>query len=102
MAEYLLTFAGYSVLFLLAAVPLFLACRNREDRRETANRFALSGLILAALSAVVDISSERFVAQCFDAGYRNCLDPGRAGMQLMMLFLYALVAWLTANVIRDQ
>jgi hypothetical protein len=87
----------FAVLALLAvlALPLWIAAA-RKGRTDTIRRFAVSGGVLAFACGVIAGSSDRLIKQCEAAGYPNCVDPGSAGMQLVMIGIYAIAAWAVA------
>ena len=89
--------ATFAVLALLAVLglPLWIAA-VRRGRTDTIRRFAIAGLVLAIACGVIAGSSDRLISQCEAAGYPNCVDPGAAGMQLVMIGIYAVAAWIVA------
>ncbi|HJQ77841.1 MAG TPA: hypothetical protein VJ948_11370 [Acidimicrobiia bacterium] len=80
---------------LIAAAPVFIVGRIRNEPR-LIRSFGLGALAIAALCAAVAAGSERQVSQCLDAGNSDCIDSGAAGLQLVMIVVYLIVAWSTA------
>ena len=89
--------ATFAVLVLLAvlALPLWIAAA-RKGRTDTIRRFALAGGVLALTCGIIAGTSDRLISQCEAAGYSNCVDPGAAGMQLVMIGIYVVAAWVVA------
>jgi hypothetical protein len=80
---------------LLAAVPVFLVGRVRNEPR-LVRSFGLGAIAVAILCAAIAAGSERQVAQCLEAGNSDCIDSGAAGLQLVIVVIYVIAAWSTA------
>lgn len=89
--------ATFAVLVLLAvlALPLWIAAA-RKGRTDTIRRFAITGAVIAFACGVIAGTSDRLISQCEAAGYPNCVDPGAAGMQLVVIGIYVIFAWVVA------
>jgi uncharacterized membrane protein len=88
----LVMFGG--LLIALAAPLLYMAWRR--ERLVTARNFLIGAGVVAILCSVLAVVSERQVLQCLDAGNSDCVDSGAAGMQLLLIGLFAVAAWLNA------
>lgn len=82
------------LLLVLSAPVTYVAWR--KDRISTMRNFLVGAFVVALACAVLDVVSERQIAQCLDAGYSTCFDVGRAGLQLLFVGLFAATAWLNA------
>jgi hypothetical protein len=76
-------------------VPLLIVARKRR-RPDTARKFAVAALCVAAVSAIISFTSDRLVAQCEAAGNPACIDSGSAGMKLVIVAIFAIVTWVVA------
>ena len=76
--------AGFTPLWIVAA---------RMGRRLTIRNYAIAGAVVALLSALVEVASNRAVAQCEVEGNPSCFDPGGAGLELVMISLYFIATW---------
>lgn len=83
------------------ASPLFYQTR-RLGRIETTKRFVIGGAVVAFISASLAAASNQNVDQCLDAGHKDCIDGGTAGMQILFMFGYLVTAWWVAKVFADQ
>lgn len=88
----LVIFGG--LLIALAAPLLYIAWR--KDRLRAARNFLISAGMIAISCAVLAVVSERQVLQCLGAGNSDCIDSGAAGMQLLFVGIFAVVAWFNA------
>lgn len=78
-------------MLLLFSIPVVLAARNR-GRKVLARNFLIAAVIIAPIAASIDVSSERLVRQCFDAGNLGCEDFGSAGFRALLIGGYILTA----------
>jgi hypothetical protein len=88
----LVMFGG--LLIALAAPLLYMAWRR--ENLATARNFLIGAGVVAILCSVLAAVSERQVLQCLDAGNSDCVDSGAAGMQLLLIGLFAVAAWFNA------
>lgn len=82
------------LLLVLSAPATYVAWR--KDRISTMRNFMVGAVAVGLPCAVLDVVSERQVAQCLDAGLSDCIDAGRAGLQLLFVGLFAAAAWFNA------
>ena len=82
------------LLIALAAPLLYMAWR--KEMLVTARNFLIGAGVVALLCSVLAVVSERQVMQCLDAGNSDCIDSGAAGMQLLLVGLFVVVAWFNA------
>jgi nucleoside permease NupC len=68
----------------------------RKDRVTTVRNFVVGAFVVALPCAILDVVSERQMSQCFQAGISECLDVGRAGMQFLLVGVFAVTAWFNA------
>lgn len=87
----LLIFAILAVL----GLPLWYVAR-REGRRDTIRNFLIGAGVVAVLSGIVAITSERALEQCAAVNGRECIDPGSDGVQFVLVTFYLIVAWFVA------
>lgn len=80
---------------LILATPLFVMAWSRQ-RTTTVRNFAIAAALVGAACGSLAGISDRQVTQCLDAGVADCIDSGSAGLQLLFIGLYLVVAWFTA------
>ncbi|MGD2044217.1 MAG: hypothetical protein PVJ28_11245, partial [Acidimicrobiia bacterium] len=83
-----------AVLAVLGA-PLWWAA-YQERKRTTLRNFAIGASGIAFVSAAMAAISERQIAQCEAAGNTACIDYGTTGLQVVMVFFFAVGAWWSA------
>ncbi|HEX9848292.1 MAG TPA: hypothetical protein VGB33_07725 [Acidimicrobiia bacterium] len=98
MERILLTFLIVSGVTVVLGAPVFMVAW-RKRRTKTIRSFLISAGVVGILSGLTAGSSERQVAQCLEAGNSDCVDSGAAGLQLLMMVIYVVVAWYSAIVI---
>lgn len=96
---HVLAFSGALLIFsgivAVGGIPLWLVA-SRLRRRLTLRNYAIAGAVVAVTSALVEVASDRAVAQCEAAGNPTCFDPGGTGLQLVMLAFYFIANWYVA------
>lgn len=80
---------------LVLATPLFVLAWKKE-RIGTVRNFAIVAAGIGVLCGSLAGISERQVAQCLAVGNAECFDSGTAGLQLVFIGFYTLIAWFTA------
>lgn len=83
--------ALYLVIVGVLFAPVFFLARRR-GLTSTIRAFALAGVIVIALCVGVELSSDRLIDQCLEAGNRQCYDGGSSGMQALFAGGYGVVA----------
>lgn len=68
----------------------------RKNRMATMRNFMIGAFVIALPCAILDVVSERQMAQCLEAGISECLDIGRTGLQFLFVGVFALAAWFNA------
>ncbi len=96
--SFLSHFALFVVVVIVLGVPVWLVAW-RHERPATIRRFGLAGLAVAGFAAANEVLSDRLVTQCEAAGNTACVDVGGAGIRLMVLGGFIVVAWWRAYAI---
>ncbi len=68
----------------------------RKNRMATMRSFMIGAFATALPCAILEVVSERQMAQCLAAGISECLDIGRAGLQFLFVGVFAVAAWFNA------
>ena len=89
------TFLTVTGVVLILGAPI-LVISWRRKRTKTMRNFLIGGATVALMCAVLAAVSQRQMAQCEAAGNPDCIDPGAAGLQLLFIANYLLVAWIAA------
>jgi hypothetical protein len=89
------SFLATGALVLALGSPVFYIAR-RQQRRDTIRNFALGAAGVALACALLEVTSNRQVAQCIAAGNPDCIDAGAAGMRLLFIGGYIASAWIAA------
>ena len=88
------TFLILGILAVLG-LPLWYVAR-REGRGDTIRNFVIGAAVVAVLSGIVALTSERALEQCAAVNGRECIDPGSDGVQFVLVTFYVIVAWFVA------
>jgi hypothetical protein len=65
-------------------------------------RFVIAAVGAGLFCGVLEMNSERLVAQCVAAREVDCVDYGAAGIQALVLIGYGATALLRAWLLRDE
>jgi hypothetical protein len=95
MLEALRSFVVVGGAALALGSPVFLVAR-RLRRPDTMRNFLLGAGVIALFCAVMEVVSNRQVAQCIAAGNPDCYDAGTVGLQILFIGGYVATAWITA------
>jgi nucleoside permease NupC len=92
---FITSYVIFTGLALVLSSPItYVAWRN--NRMKTMRNFMIGSFAVALPCAILDVVSERQMAQCLDAGISECLDIGRAGLQFLFIGMFAVAAWFSA------
>lgn len=85
---------SFGLMVLLMTPTLYLAWRGGKTR--TIGRFLIAAGVVGLLIATVAATSGQSLEQCELANGRACRDYGSTGMQLTMVVIFTIVAWIKA------
>jgi hypothetical protein len=88
------------VLFVFS-IPLILVAR-RHGRQRQLRSFLIAGAVVVVTSTLIEVSSERLVERCLEAGNKSCNDFGSAGFRLLLMGGYVVVALIEAYLIAQD
>ncbi len=88
---FLLALVVFTAVLLVAAVPVLVLAR-KHGLRTTTRRFLIAIGAIGMLSAVISAGSERLVDKCKGGGSANCVDPGAAGFQALLVAGFVVTA----------
>lgn len=94
----------YGGLSFALAIPLFVVAR-RHGKDATVRGFVYGGIGVAVACAVLAAGTHDLRGDCDEAGYNlsyACLDVGAAGLQLLLVGGFVVVAWITAYLIAKE
>jgi len=83
------------------SIPLILVAR-RHGRQRQLRSFLIAGAVVVVTSTLIEVSSERLVGRCLEAGNRSCNDFGSAGFRLLLMGGYVVVALIEAHLIAQD
>lgn len=95
MQTFVTAFLLYTGLMLVLGIPVFVIAR-RNGQPTTARRFVVAAVVIGLLSGVVSFTSEQLVMRCEAAGNTACFDSGSAGLIVVFVAGYTIVAWVKA------
>lgn len=95
MATFLFALLLYIALLLVCSTPVLVLAWRRSQAR-TVRRFLVAVVSVGLIAAGGTATSERLVNQCREAGNSICLDQGFAGLQILLVGGYIVVALVTA------
>lgn len=88
------------VLFVFSIPLIFIA--RRSGRADLVRKFLRAGAIVAGVTAGLASSSEHLVNRCFEAGNHDCVDIGAAGIRLLLIGGYIVIALAEAYLIAND
>lgn len=89
------TFLVFLALLGALGSPLWVVAARR-GRTRTIRNFAIGAGLVSLASGLMAYISERQMAQCEAAGNPSCFDYGTTGFQILMVFVFVVVAWWSA------
>ncbi len=101
LAVFLTTLLKVTAVLLLLSVPVFLLARKRADT-EISRKFVIGASAVGLFCAVAEAGAHRQIANCEAAGNPSCFDSGGAGIQLLAIASFVIVAGVkTMDLYRD-
>ncbi len=101
LAAFLSTFLKVTAVLLLVSVPVFLLARKRADS-EITRKFLIGASAVGLFCAVAAAGAHRQISNCKAAGNPSCFDSGGAGIQVLAIVGFVVVAGIkTMDLYRD-
>ncbi len=98
MATFFAQLVFDSAVLFAFSIPLILVARHHK-RNALARNFLIAGTIVAVLSTIILVSSERLVEMCFNAQNEGCQDIGSTAFRILLMGGYIVVALIEASLI---
>ncbi len=101
LAAFLSTFLKVTGVLLLLSVPIFLLAKKRADT-EISRKFLIGASTVGLFCAIAAAGAHRQITNCEGAGNHSCFDAGGAGLQLLAIAGFVVVAGIkTMDLYRD-
>ncbi len=91
MTTFVTSFFLWIGLLLLVSVPVIYFAR-RQGRTSTIRNFLVAAVAVALAVALTRVVGDLSLEQCYEAGNRQCIDPGSVGLGVLFVGGYIVVA----------
>ncbi len=101
LAAFLSTFLKVTAVLLVVSVPVFLLAKKRADTK-ISRKFLIGASAVGLFCAVAAAGAYRQISNCEAAGNHSCFDSGGAGIQMLAIVGFVVVAGIkTMGLYRD-
>lgn len=98
MATFFVQLVFDSAVLFVFSIPLIVVARH-HGRNALARNFLIAGTIVAVVSTIIVVSSDRLVEMCLNAENEGCQDIGSTAFRMLLMGGYIVVALIEASLI---